>query len=133
MLQKCTPPQQQLQCSARSVGRSGSQPAQGVHLEPASRAAPKPTAEIDTCTSIHSQLHRNKLSEPVPQQLRTQAYGSHCACAEAMNYDSQSLLALISETPVLSIGSYLACCAWSLRSGWGAPLLNYCCARGLEA
>lgn len=86
-----------------------------------------------TCTSIRSQLHRNKLQNLVPQQLRAQDFRAHCACAKARNYDSRGPLASISETPVLSIGYYLACCAWSQRSGWGAQLLNYCCARGLEA
>lgn len=136
VLLKCTPPQRQLQLQrcAWSVGRSGSQSAQGVRSEPTTRAAPNRTAESTyTCTSIRSQLHRNKLQNLVPQQLRAQDFRAHCACAKARNYDSRVPLASISETPVLSIGYYLACCAWSQRSGWGAQLLNYCCARGLEA
>lgn len=108
VLQKRTPPQRQLQRSARSVGCSGSQPAQGVRSEPPTRAAPKPTAETDTCTSIRNQRHRNKLSEPCPAAAAQQARGSHCACAEAVNYDSRGPLASISETPVLSIGSFLS-------------------------
>ena len=48
-------------------GRSGSQSAQGVRSEPTTRAAPNRTAEsTNTCTSIRSQLHRNKRSEPCP-------------------------------------------------------------------
>lgn len=84
--------------------------------EPATRAASK-TNGGNRYLYLHPQPAAPQ--QPCPQQLRTQARGSHCACAEAMNYESRSPPALISETPGYSIGSYPACCAWLLRRGWG--------------
>lgn len=135
VLLKCTPPQLQLQRSAPGARDAlGPNPPKACARSPQPaqprterRKAPIPApASAASCTAISVQ-------NLVPQQLRAQDFGTHCACAKARNYDSRGPLAWISETPVLSIGYYLACCAWSQKSVWGARLLNYCCARGLEA
>lgn len=139
-------------------GRMGRRRAAEVHAPAAAAAAPGPWdalgpnppkagARSPQPAQLQSERQKAPIPAPasaasgtaisvqnlVPQQLRAQDFGSHCACAKARNYDSRGPLASISQSPVLSIGSYLACCAWPQRSGWGARLLNYCCARGLEA
>lgn len=68
----------------------GPQPAQ-LQNERHKPPIPAPTSAA-SCTA-------RSVQNPVPQQLRAQDFGSLCACAKAMNYDSRGPLASISETP----------------------------------